>query len=578
MSEQYNFFGWSTKEEPYYINKDDSIVYFKDVFLSENVSGNCMVRHYIHFDTKVTIEKNIVTFEWIPLEESTIKEVFWPGAFGVDQDNSYSILPYMQGVLIPKGYNYDYSKLAFDGQFCSAAAYMPWFGQVQNHKGYIMINQTPWDSKYKVIHTHDYTNLQMRWITSLGQMRYSRKIKCIFEDNFDYNRACKIYREYSKEVDLFRTLKDKMRDLPRIQDLIECSVVHTGIKTHTDCTSRFYDENKKDVVHSFSSVENMIHLLHQKNASRIYLHLDGWGNPGYDNEHPDYLPPCIEAGGWPGLKHLQQTLTENHDLFGLHDQYRDYYLNAKTYNQSNALMSQDGSCFEHASWAGGRQNYLCTKLALNYIERNYSEIFKHGIHLDCNYFDVFTCNELDECFNPNHRMTRKECAKYRQACFQFLIDNNIIPSSEECCDWAMRSLVFSHYGPYEFMLKDESDKRMGIPVPLFNLVYHDCFILPWPMDKMKEDYMLYALLNGGMPYLIRNAPYDNIDGNFGDDGISIDEKIKRSYIVSDFYQKVAFSEMIKHEYVSDSIQKTYFNNGYCVEINFNDHSYNIIKN
>ena len=40
----------------------------------------------------------------------------------------------------------------------------------------------------------------------------------------------------------------------------------------------------------------------------FYLHLDGWGDPGYDNEHPDYLPACIEAGGWEGMKELCDTI------------------------------------------------------------------------------------------------------------------------------------------------------------------------------------------------------------------------------------------------------------------------------
>ena len=41
---------------------------------------------------------------------------------------------------------------------------------------------------------------------------------------------------------------------------------------------------------------------------KLYLHLDGWGDPGYDNEHPDYLPACIEAGGWEGMKELCDTI------------------------------------------------------------------------------------------------------------------------------------------------------------------------------------------------------------------------------------------------------------------------------
>ena len=143
MSEKYDFFGWKMKEEPYLLLKDDSIMYFKDVFISEEKGESTILRHYIGFDTKVVIDKNKVSFEWIPRGNENIKEVYWPGAFGIDQDDAYSILPYMQGVLIPKGYDYDYSKLAFDGQFCSAAAYMSWFGQVQKNNGYIMINETP---------------------------------------------------------------------------------------------------------------------------------------------------------------------------------------------------------------------------------------------------------------------------------------------------------------------------------------------------------------------------------------------------------------------------------------------------
>ena len=45
-----------------------------------------------------------------------------------------------------------------------------------------------------------------------------------------------------------------------------------------------------------------------KGIKKLYLHLDGWGDTGYDNCNPDYLPACIEAGGWEGLKHLSNTL------------------------------------------------------------------------------------------------------------------------------------------------------------------------------------------------------------------------------------------------------------------------------
>ena len=65
----------------------------------------------------------------------------------------------------------------------------------------------------------------------------------------------------------------------------------------------------------------MIQSLHKLGSNKLYLHLDGWADPGYDNCHPDYLPACIEAGGWTGLKDLQESLSLKNDLFGLHDQY-----------------------------------------------------------------------------------------------------------------------------------------------------------------------------------------------------------------------------------------------------------------
>ena len=158
----------------------------------------------------------------------------------------------------------------------------------------------------------------------------------------------------------------------------------------------------------------------------------------------------------------------------------------------------------------------------------------------------------------------------------YLTSLNIISSSEECNDFAIKNLTFSHYGPYEFMLHDPNNhKRMGIPIPLFNLVYHDCFILPWPMEKYKEDMMLYALLNGGAPYLIREGAYPNVDGSFKTQ--AIDPKIhqERCDIVANFHKEVALEEMIEHKILDDEgkIQYAKYANGISITINLNDNTY-----
>ena len=127
-------------------------------------------------------------------------------------------------------------------------------------------------------------------------------------------------------------------------------------------------------------------------------------------------------------------------------------------------------------------------------------------------------------------MTRRECYEFRGKCFEYLLSRGILVSSEEVSDWAVPSLIFCHYAPYDFMLRKPGEAKQGIPVPLYNLVYHDCVIEPWMMDKVseEEDYMLYALLNGGAPYLIRDAAYPNFDGGFEVEVIDGNPMIQRT--------------------------------------------------
>ena len=215
--------------------------------------------------------------------------------------------------------------------------------------------------------------------------------------------------------------------------------------------------------------------------------------------------------------------------------------------------------------------------------RNYQQIFQHDIHPDCIYLDVFTCNDLDECFHPMHKMTRKECAQARNACFAWMLHHQILTSSEEVNEWSLNEQIFCHYAPYEFMMHSCTQPRIGVPIPLFNLVYHDCIITPWPMDKCKDgdDFMLYALLNGGAPYLEKDAAYPNTDGVFEHEyePFTRQEKIKRANIVSLFHELIAKEKMSKHTFIDGKLthQRAVYENGYTIEIDLENQSYKITK-
>ena len=556
----------------------------------EGFEANGTVRPY-SFETLIWIEavSGDIRFEWLPLCEEglSIKKVRWPGEMSFEKASRswYSVLNHQQGLLVPNDWETALDHVVFNGFFETAGAYMPWFGQVKDREGYIAICETPWNAGYTAEHPAGgpYSHVGIYYEPSLGKMDYRRVLRYTLLSDCDYNDLCKVYRAYVRETGHLRTLAEKAAQNPSVDRLIGCSFVHTGIKTVVQPDSDFFDpENPEKNNHCtpFSKRTEEIKLLHNMGVEKLYLHLDGWAQPGYDNCHPDYSPACIEAGGWEGMKELADTMHECGYLFGIHDQYRDFYKSAKSFDENYACRLTDGTIPEHHRWAGGPQSYLCATQAPYYLRRNFAALFENGIELDGAYLDVFTCNEGDECTNPEHRMTRWECYEYRGQCFSWLLAHGILSSSEEVSDWAIPSLVFCHYAPYSFMMKRPGLPKDGIPVPLFNLVYHDCVIEPWMMDKASEndDYMLYALLNGGAPYLLRDAAYLNTDGSFeGDELLALEEMIRRSKTVSALHEKIAKCEMVRHRMNPENwwIQETEFSDGTKVKVDFKNQTYEI---
>ncbi|MBQ8159738.1 MAG: hypothetical protein IJ083_03210 [Clostridia bacterium] len=510
-----------------------------------------------------------MTFCMVRAAGMRIKEVLYPAPLYTDEAG-YAVVNTMQGQLIPSDDPMERcASLPFQGQMCSESAYMPWWGEVTDRSAYLAWVRSPWDTRYEIHHpAHGPNRIFACHLPSLGRMRYQRTVSFYFlREGSDYVDLCKLYRSLRDEEGKGITLREKSIRNPQVERLVGCCVMHVAGKTHVTPDSRYYDHEhpeKNDALVPFSHWEERARKLHDLGIERLYLHQDGWGQPGYDNQHPDYLPPCRELGGWEGMKKLSDTLGELGYLFGIHDQYRDYYLDAPTYSADNACLSPDGSIYGHSIWAGGKQNYLCASLAPAYVKRNFEQLFAHGIALQATYLDVFTCNEADECDHPRHRMTRREYLEHRSACFHYLTSRGIAPSSEEVNDWAMDSQVFCHWAPY---LKDSA-----IPVPLFNLVYHDCVMIPWKMEKDEWGIpegttgFLQCLLNGGMPYMS-----DTLEGE------ELDENIRQVKVASELHRHVAMERMEQHRFLSDDrkVQETVYSDGTSVRVSFLDNTFEI---
>ncbi len=505
-------------------------------------------------------------------DEEQLDVVRWPAPFAFEKGKSTAVIPSMQGMLLPDTWPKEVLPIE-PPYFMERAAYMNWLGFLQGENGAIMIVDTPWDAGYDLRHpAGGPTRLNICWRSSLGKLRYTRSIMMRFSSGGGYVALCKIYRQYLKERGQLRTLKEKFLVHENAARLCGAPVIHTSILYNTVPEAQTYDPDGEN--YSFATFETrlkQLKKLYTRGIRGAYVHLDGWGKEGYDHLHPDILPPCEKAGGAEGLRSLSRGAKEQGYLFALHDQYRDYYVDAESFQEENALMDRKGKLPRECTWAGGEQRYLCATQAFDYVKRNYNELDTYGVDLDGAYLDVFSVIQLDECFNPSHPMTRRECAAYRAKCFDFIAYRYGIASSEEPIGFYVPHLTLCHHGPYSTAPTLARGEQRGIPVPILNLVYHDCILLPWNLSEGEASVhpngrsgFLYALLNGGLGYL----PIEPTD-----------DEIQKCLKVSALNKLVGTSEMTSHEWIDGDLerQRTQFACGVSVEVDFRKNSYRVFN-
>jgi hypothetical protein len=310
---------------------------------------------------------------------------------------------------------------------------------------------------------------------------------------------------------------------------------------------------------TFDQRAEALRKLKSQGLDRLTVVLTGWPKLGYDRQHPDVLPPAPEAGGYAGMKRLADVCRELGYTFSLHDQYRDYYIDAPSYDTQFAIHEEDdkspahqfpGTRFGHSKegvipfmdhWDGGKMTYLNGRFMLGHMRRNYQGLFDHGIRPAGSYLDVFGYVPPDEDFNPEHPTTRSDCMRERAQCCNWSRVNLGFVGTEAGCDWTV---------PYADISSPLKPKN-GIAVPLFNLVYHDAILTTYAPDD------LHGFLNGGVPQI------------GGRDELSEDTlaKVRRMAALN---RRVALLELTRHKFLDDKFRReqTTFADGTTVTVDW----------
>lgn len=504
-----------------------------------------------------------IVFEIVAAEGQTkIREVSWPRAFDPVQADR-TIVPFMQGMMLPR--QWPKKVFLYDSLSYGRGLYMPWWGQENGRSAVQCILETPDDGGCRFEHpAGGPTTIEPRWVHSLGKLGYPRRLRWCFFPKGNYVDMALRYRRHAIENGTLETLTEKFDRNPTARGLVGAAVLHTSILNHIQPESSYYQKDDPAANHQLTTFDQRagdLRRLHAAGVRRVYLHLDGWGLRGYDNLHPDILPPSPEAGGWEGMRRFSETCEQLGYLFAVHDQYRDFYHDAASYREALTVIQEDGTRPFVQVWWGGKQSILCSRFAPGYVRRNHEELRAGGVRLKGSYLDVFAVVPGDECYSPDHPVTRSQSLRFRGEAFNVIRSLEGIVSSEEPADWAMRYLHLVHHGPFALDPNPGGGPAMGVPIPLHTLVYHDSIIVPWSLTKggwgipQDDDGFLHALANAGIPYV------DLAPGP---------EHLERVRTVCALHHRLALQPMVWHEFVAGSLrqQKTTFSGGTTVTVDF----------
>ena len=522
-------------------------------------------------------------------QDTTLQQLDWPGALDAN-DVDYTLLSNGRGTLLPRNWPKQYypiRSITPDGKIAPTdhsllqshvieSWSMSWWGFQKGTSGLMVIVETPDDAAYQFSHpAGGPTVIGPRWRAQLGHFNYLRSARMIPITDGNYVDMAKRYRRYALESGLFVSLKEKIARTPLLGDLVGVPQMRASILRHLNPESDRYDTKdpaKNYSLTTFDERAKQLRELKAKGLERALVFVSGWPHLGYDRQHPDSLPPPQEAGGWDGMKRLIDTCREIGYPVIFHDQYRDYYLDAPSYNEQFAVHEKDsslpaqqfpGSRFGDSKqgnipmmrhWDGGRQAYLNPRFQVGHLRKNYQLLFDRGIRTDGIYIDVIGYVPPDQDFNPEHPTTHTDAMRSQIAMLTWSRQNLGITATESGADWTI---------PYVDLINSSGGGSKAILVPLYPLVYHDAVIVSF--GARDEKTLLQGLLFGGVPEM----PIDQA---------AVSEKTKAFMRqMCALHKRVGMLEMTRHEFLGNNYRKerTTFADGTTVTVDWDSSSYKI---
>src|SRR6185369_9448967 len=143
--------------------------------------------------------------------------------------------------------------------------------------------------------------------------------------------------------------------------------------------------------------------------------------------------------------------------------------------------------------------------------------------------DVIGYVPPDEDFNPEHPTTRSEAMRSQIECLDWSRQHLGFTATEAGSDWVI---------PYVDCINQSGGVGKCVPVPLYNLVYHDAVLISYGAGRTGgQKNLLLGLLCGGVPEL------PVMPNEIDEKGMTLIRQM------SALHKRVALLEMTNHEFL-----------------------------
>jgi len=401
--------------------------------------------------------------------------------WAADKPSGYVVVPVREGLLIPSD-----SGCAFTNRFDTYAyegCHMQMLGAVKGPAALLVT----WSDLYGVVEVRSTltngTATSQIVSASLELRGPANAARIQFLGSGDYVAIGKAYRQVARDRGWFTPWSNKLKDNPARAQLFGA----INFKLWSLLTRKMNEDSSQElsVQLSWTFPEAALvaeHLKRDLKLNKVLFTLGGWIHRGYDCQHPDILPCAPECGGNAGLQECSRRVQDLGYVFCLHDNYQDIYRDSPSWNENYIMKRSDGSLARGGHWNGGMAYLTCSQKALELARRPQNlPAVKELSRANSYFIDTLYAAGLQECFDRDHPLTRREDMKWKLALSDEARQIFGIFGSECGREWAIAHSDFfeglTGVSGAGFQNQDLLKKLGGAEAPLFEIVYRDCIAL-----------------------------------------------------------------------------------------------------